>query len=80
MHDQWTHLAERPEALLDLVVDGRDAGVAFERHREQARGLVDDDEAVVFVDHIEVADDADARTGFRAARTVDPEADVVSLG
>ena len=54
--------------------------IALERHRQETGRLVDDDEAVVFVDDVQVADDADAGTGFRAAGTVDPEADVVSLG
>ena len=77
--DQGPHLAERPEALFDLVVDGRDARVAFERYRQESRRFVDDDEAIVFVDHVEIADDADARTGFRAAWTIHPEPNLVAL-
>src|ERR1044072_4917459 len=72
--------ASRTAALCELVVDRAAAGIAFEGHRRETGGLVDDDEAVVFVDDVEVAEETESGTGFRAAGTVDPVAKVVPLG
>ena len=46
-------LAMGLEAVGDQVVDRRHRALALERHRQQARGLVDDEKHVVFIDDVE---------------------------
>ena len=53
MDDVRPALAMGLEAVGDQVVDRRHRALALERHRQQARGLVDDEKHVVFIDDVE---------------------------
>ncbi len=78
MDDERTALAVGSETVLDQLVHRRHIRLALERHREEPRRLVDDDQIVVFVDNVELSRATSARTGLRAARPIDPEADDVA--
>src|SRR4029453_8104949 len=73
VHHERSALAVRTETFLELIVDGRHATIAFERHGEQAGRLVDDDQTVVLEDDIEIADGAGPGTSARGAGTIGPD-------
>jgi hypothetical protein len=78
--DEGTPLAARPEAVLNLVEHGRRLALAFQRHREQSRRLVHDNQLVVFVHHVQIACRPGPRPPLRAAGAIDPHADDVAGG
>ena len=56
MDDKRPPLAERPEVILDLLVDRRRVAFPLQRYAEQARRLVDDEQGLVLEDDVEIAD------------------------
>ena len=65
MYDERPHPAPASaDVIRDLIVDGRRVRLALERHGQQAGRLVHDEQVVVFVQDLQVADDAHARPRF----------------
>jgi hypothetical protein len=78
MDDQRAPFSVGTESLNNEVVHRRDAGIALERNRQQPRGLVHDQQPIVFVNDAEIAEGAGARPGGGGAGAVDPDADGVA--
>jgi hypothetical protein len=80
MDDERPAPPPRPQVGDEQVVDRRGVAAARERHRQQTRGLVDHDEAIVLVDDPEAARRPRPRAcaPAGAARAVHPDAHDVS--
>src|SRR5262245_50310701 len=79
MHDERPPLAARPEVILDETIGRLGAGAPFERHREHARRLVEDDERSVFEEEVEAARTEGPWLPRRAARPIHPDGDYVAF-
>src|SRR5688572_17303269 len=79
MDDERAPLAARSQRQLDLAERRRRKALALERNRQQAGGLVDDDERVVFVDDFEMGRGEGSGTPG-GARTVGPDPNDITRG
>src|SRR5450759_1206454 len=78
MDDERAPLAVRPEVILDLLVDRRRLALALERDAQQSRGLVDDQECVIFENDVEIPDLRVRPARLRAAWSIHPDPDGVA--
>src|SRR6266545_2507328 len=80
MNDQRTALARWTQVALHLVVHRWRRTLAFQRHRQKARGLVDDNQRGVFEQDFDVAGGLRSRPRrLRAARAVHPDPHAIAV-
>ena|SRR6188508_3386182 len=72
MHRKHALTAVRSETVFQLTKHRERIRPAFQWNREDAGGLVDDDQFIVLVDDVDSGDHAGAGKAPRAARTVEP--------
>src|SRR6185503_494872 len=80
MDDKRPPAAALPEIDLQILEDGWSVvpALRWQRHREEARRLVQDDQRVVLVDDLQVALLAERHTALRAPRPIHPQPDHVA--
>jgi hypothetical protein len=78
VHDQRPPLAAPPQMILDLFEDRCRRLADVERHRQESRRLVEDDQVVVFEDDPKRALADGVRAAPGGAGPIDPHADVVA--
>jgi hypothetical protein len=79
MHHEGAAMTERPQSIVDMVVDGRSVPPALEGYCQQTGRLVHHHQRIVFVENLNITGVDRAMAAPRAARPIHPETNHIAL-